>query len=185
MASLRASFESSMAIRAPWRNTAIGLSRRRRPLLARHLVAQLDEPGPDLPHRGEAKRREVDPARQQRPARPKGHGADLDDQFVEQPGIVKLADQLATADQPDVLAARRRRHLLVDRPHVAPYEADVRAGDAGQYPVREHPRRLSVRPRRAGSVAGFHDMAEHPFVGRRPHGEGTDLADEGWIARVV
>ena len=76
---------------------------------------------------------ELQPPRQERPAGAEGHRRDVGDDLVEQPGVGELAGEVAAADDPDVLAAGRRDHLLVDRAHVVAHEGDalVAAGARG------------------------------------------------------
>ena len=124
---------------------------------------QLGEPGPDRSRRQQSQRRTDDRPRQQRLARPECHRADLHEQLVEQAVIVELTGQLAAADDPDILAAGCRDHLLVHWPDVTANETNVRAWNRRQ--LRElnthvgcvygqgcRPRRLQDRRRAAAST---------------------------------
>ena len=45
---------------------------------------------------------------------------------------MELADQFASADNPDIPAVRSRRHLTANRAHIAPDETEVGALDPGK-----------------------------------------------------
>jgi hypothetical protein len=95
---------------------------------------------------------------------------------------VELADQVATAHQPDIFAGRGHAHLVVHRPHVATHETDAGAGHGLVGPGREHPGRLLVGPGAGLRRAGPHDVPQHPLVCRRTHGQRTHAGDELRIA---
>ena len=63
--------------------------------------------------------------------RPQRDRRDRDDDSVEQSAVVKLADQLSSADEPDVFPRGGFAHRLVDRTDVATDEADVGARHRG------------------------------------------------------
>src|SRR5215213_5539822 len=81
-------------------------------------------------HVNQAQAREGDPSGQQGCTRTKEHRRHAHDHLVQQSLIMELADQIAAAHQPDVLAAGRLDHLRMHRNHVARDEADVRTLDS-------------------------------------------------------
>src|SRR3954447_2180702 len=128
---------------------------------------------------GEQEPRGGDPAGEERRAAAERHGRDVKLDLVQESCVGEPADQLAAADQPDVVPGRRRGHLCVDRPDVALDEADVRVRDPREVPVGEHPAR-DVTVEIAPSHRMFEQLlvVEHPLVRRRAHRHGTDGADE-------
>src|SRR5690606_38679442 len=130
-------------------------------------------------------RRTQDLAREQWLAGAKGRRTDLDDQLVEQPGIVELPGEISPANDPDVLAIRHPAHLAVDGDDVALHKPDVRIWNSWQVAPGEYPGGLRVRPGRPGFPGDRFRVAQHPLVRRRPHGQRTDITDELWIAGLL
>src|SRR3954453_14808898 len=128
---------------------------------------------------GEQEPRGGDPAGEERRAAAERHGRDVKLDLVQESCVGEPADQLAAADEPDVVPGRRRGHLCVDPPDVALDEADVRVRDPREVPVGEHPAR-DVTVELVPSRRMFEQLlvVEHPLVRRRAHRHGTDGADE-------
>src|SRR4051812_18774725 len=97
-----------------------------------HIVAQFGEAGADRSRRHETKRRVGDHSWEEWLPRPERDGGDLHVDLVEQAGVVELANELPTANEPDVLAAGRVQHRLVHRSDVTADEPDVRPGHGGE-----------------------------------------------------
>src|SRR5262245_53626094 len=108
---------------------------------------QLCEPCPHRLRGYQSQRRVDDRTRQEWFSRAKGDRTYLHEDFVKQAAIVKLACELAATDDPDVLPTGRRRHFLVDWPHIAADEADVHPRNRWPRTRAEHPGRLRVWPR--------------------------------------
>ena len=66
------------------------------------------------------------------------------------PMIVKLSDQITTADQPDVFALGGFHHLLVIINHISLSKANIAPSNIGNSAAAEHPGRIVIGP---GSVA--------------------------------
>ena len=85
--------------------------------------------------------------------------------LVEQTRVVELPDELATADDPHVLAVGGLGHLGVHPAYVVAVEPDAR-GRLREGAVRHHPRR-----QRSPRVVV---VVEDPLPGRGPHDARTD-----------
>lgn len=97
------------------------------------LVAQLNHPRTHLANRHQSQDRTQHSAREQGFALAKGSRTDLDDQFVQQAGIVKLTREVSASDNPDVPAAGGFPHLRVDVANISTSEPDVRAIDCWKF----------------------------------------------------
>src|SRR5690606_19706559 len=96
---------------------------------ARYFVAKVRDAGAELLERKQSEGRGRDRPRQQRFPRAQRDGADLDDQLVEESGVMELPDEFSASHQPDVLPASSRLHLFVHRADVALHKADIGGGD--------------------------------------------------------
>jgi hypothetical protein len=132
--------------------------------------------------RDEPERGRRDPPRQERGAAAQRDRRDGHDQLVDEAVVAELADEVAAADQPDVLPRGLGHHPLVDGADVPAYEADVGARNRGEVARREHPRRLLIRPRLRGPARGAREVGQDPLVRRRAHRDGADVPDK---VRVV
>ena len=65
------------------------------------------------------------------------HGLHAEPDLVQEPVVGERADELAAADEPHVLLARRVDQGLVHRAHVALHEPDVHVREDWELPVRE------------------------------------------------
>src|SRR5512132_1689026 len=120
-----------------------------------------------------------EPAGEERSPAPERHRRDADEDLVEEPMVGELPDEVAAADEPDVLVGGCSRHLLVRRYDVALDELDPRSGNRRERPVREDPaRRISVV---AAPLIGLLQQVvvlEDPLVRGRAHRRGPDLGEE-------
>src|SRR4051794_25226496 len=112
-----------------------------------HFIAQLRHASTHLLNGYQTQVRTQDSSREQGLALAKSRRANLDDEFIQQTGIVELAGKVATSDDPDVLATGRRLHFRVRRLHVAVDEPNVCATDCWKTATGKYPCRLAVRPR--------------------------------------
>ena len=155
-------------LRAPcWSETT---PRTRRPSRAYgtpwHLIPQLRETRAVLLHRNQPERRRGDLTRQQWLPRTKRDRANLDDQLVEQSGVVELSHQPATTDQPEILPLRGGAHVRMDGTHIALHKPNVCPCKARQLATGEDPCRLVVWPRPRRGRAKLDDVAYDPCIGR-------------------
>ena len=116
---------------------------------------------------------QLDPPRQERRAGAERDRRVLHPDLVQQTRVVELPDEVTAADQPDVLAAGRRGHLLVHGCDVVGGEPNVALG-LGELAVGEHPARDLVTPRPRVVV-------QDPLVGRGTHRHRPHVRDEGVI----
>jgi hypothetical protein len=152
--------------------------------LAHDRIAQLHEARANLLNGHQAQWWLREAAWKEGSPRSERDGADLDDDLVEQIGIVELPCEITTADNPEVLVAGRLAHSGIHRLYVPLNEGDGGSGDRRELPVGEDPRGLGVGPR--CSQVGSHGigMAEHPRICARAHRERAYLSDECRIARL-
>ncbi len=90
---------------------------------------EFGEGGADLAGGDEAEGRVGEAARKEGLAPAEGHGADLDDDLVEESSVIELAGEVTASDDPDVFGASGGLHGGVDGTDVALNDADVGSGD--------------------------------------------------------
>ena len=131
-----------------------------------HLIPQLRETRAVLLHRHQPERRRGDLPRQQGLPSPKRDRANLDNQLVEQSGVVKLSHQLATPDQPEILPLCGGTHVRMDGTHIALHKPNVCAGKTRQLAPGEDPGWLVVGLRPRCGRPWLDDVAQQPCIGR-------------------
>ena len=102
---------------------------RERLLTRRNLIPQLSETRAELLNRHQLQRRRNDSSGQKLLSSAQGYRSYLNDEFVQEACVVKLSDELATTDDPNVPAASGVTHLLVNRTNTTACEPNVRALD--------------------------------------------------------
>src|SRR5690606_33529176 len=138
----------------------------------------------DLSGRHQPQRRARHITREQRLSLPQRDRCHLYDELVEQAGIEELAGEVSATHHPDILPTGRLTHLGVHRAYVAVHETDVGTFHGWKLPAGKDPRRLRVRPRRTDFSDHRLGVAQHPFVRRGTHRQGTDVRYEVGVARV-
>jgi hypothetical protein len=107
------------------------------------------------------------------------HRRDADENLGEQPSVGELPDEVAAADEPDVLARGRFGHPLVYGRDIALDERDRRSGDRRQLRMREHPaRRVAVEAPPLRRIVERALVLQHPLVRRSSHRHRADLREE-------
>lgn len=103
---------------------------------SRQLVVEFGKACPDAPDGQQLPWRTGNRARKEWFSFAQGNGRHLNNDLVEETGIVELTGKITTAHNPDVFSARGFNHLGVSSLDATLDEADVRARHARQDPVR-------------------------------------------------
>jgi hypothetical protein len=154
-------------------------------LRARCIVPQFRKPCPTLPHGGEFHWRKGDLPGQEGLTRTKRHRTDLDDDFNQQSGVMELADEVASANQPHVFSTGCSKHCCMDGTNVTADKMQFHAFDGGQISRTEHLAWLFVRPIGSRVRAFCCKVAQHPLVHRRSHCQCSHIAYEIGIAGIA
>lgn len=123
--------------------------------------------------------------REQWLARAERHGADRDDDLVEQPSVVELSDQVAAADKPEILAASGRGHGCMNWVDCSLDKSDVRARNRREGTSCKDPQRLPVGPSLFRGCPELDHVPEHPLIRAGAHCQGTYTLNEPRVAGVA